>query len=355
MPPDGVAHKKSVVVRNFRIPIWIQIVLIHQDRGEGDRQYSHLAKNQRLEFFKITDAQKARGNLVTCPTTDTLQRKHRMTHVAMYACSANDWQESQDAHSQSYREKHFHQWVFTDNWGYCMAHAGWPFFSFLKMDSQILCLACSDDGTFWESRMEVQALEQKLTRLLHHKALAGHPCFYENILMSLLDRAARQRFFRSLPHQPIDPDLALWDEWKRQPIFFKELIGEKADPVAQECLSQAFFQWMDSELLDFLKNDPRPYRPTIGQYAFLQAASEPKTRAQRIQLLLQVPEHFLSGMCQVIPKEDGKDQESYSLHLGRLMALAVQLGASVDTVLAESLGLSLEEWRQTTSILRRVS
>ena len=278
-----------------------------------------------------------------------------MTHVAMYAHSANDWQESQDAYSQSYREKHFHQWVFTDNWGYCMAHAGWPFFAFLKTESQILCLACSDDGTFWESRMEAQALEQKLTRLLHHKALAGHPCFYENILMSLLDRAARQRFFRSLPHQPIDPDLALWDEWKRQPIFFKELIGEKADPVAQECLSQAFFQWMDSELLDFLKNDPRPYRPTIGQYAFLQAASEPKTRAQRIQLLQQVPEHFLSGMCQVIPKEDGEDLESYSLHLGRLMALAVQLGASVDTVLAESLGLSLKEWRQTHSMLRRVS
>ncbi|MGC9217133.1 hypothetical protein [Acidithiobacillus sp.] len=56
MPPDGVAHKKSVIVRHFWHPQsgWRARAEI---AGEGGRQYSHPAENS-LKFFKITNAQK---------------------------------------------------------------------------------------------------------------------------------------------------------------------------------------------------------------------------------------------------------------------------------------------------------
>ena len=199
---------------------------------------------------------------------------------------------------QSFRQRHFYQWVFTDSFGYCMSHRGWPFFGFLRQQSEIICLACTDGGVFYESRMEIATIEQALTRRLPSKALNDG----EHVLMSLLDLAVNPDFFLSLPHKPVYSGLQLWED-----DYTIILVAQLASPITQmdavQDLTEALFHWMDSELLLFLRDHIG--RPTLGQYAYLQAAQTPETRAHRMRVMESAPSHFRSGLHQSISAKAG--------------------------------------------------
>jgi hypothetical protein len=200
---------------------------------------------------------------------------------------------------QSFRQRHFYQWVFTDHFGYCMSHEGWPFFGFLRQKSEIVCLACTDEGDFYESRMEVTVLEELLALETSRKASNDD----ETFIMSLLDLAVHPDFFLSLPHKPVNPGFELWED-----DYTIILVAQLASPItnmdAVQDLTEALFHWMDSELLLFLRGCLG--RPTIGHYAYLQAAQTPETRAQRMRIMESVPAHFRSGLYQSIsPKAAG--------------------------------------------------
>ncbi|MHB1494847.1 MAG: hypothetical protein ACYCR3_00465 [Acidithiobacillus sp.] len=203
-----------------------------------------------------------------------------MIQMTSYRNTSNDQCHTRDV--QSFRQRQFYQWVFTDRFGYCMSHEGWPFVGFLRQKSEIICLACTDAGVFYESRMEIASLEQALTRRLPQKALNDG----EHVLMSLLDLAVNPDFFRSLPHKPVDPGLQLWED-----DYTIILVAQLASPITQmdavQDLTEALFNWMDSELLLFLRDHIG--RPTLGQYAYLQAAQTPGTRAHRMRVIERAP------------------------------------------------------------------
>ena len=161
---------------------------------------------ESTEFFKKTFCQEAGGNLVMCPCGHVTQRNYPMTQATIYRNTINDQCRAQDV--QSFRQRHFYQWVYTDRFGYCMSHEGWPFFGFLRQQSEIVCLACTDDGAFYASRMVIASIEQALTRRLPEKAINDG----EHMLMSLLDLAVNPDFFLSLPHKPVCPGLQLWED-----------------------------------------------------------------------------------------------------------------------------------------------
>ena len=203
-----------------------------------------------------------------------------MTQATTYRNIINDQCCAQDI--QSFRQRHFYQWVFTDRFGYCMSHEGWSFFGFLRQQSEIICLACTDDGAFYASRMEIASIEQALTRRLPEKAINdGEP-----VLMSLLDLAVNPDFFLSLPYKPVYPGLQLWED-----DCTIILVAQLASPITQmdavQDLTEALFNWMDSELLLFLRDHIG--RPTLGQYAYLQAAQTPGTRAHRMRVIERAP------------------------------------------------------------------
>ena len=214
-----------------------------------------------------------------------------MTQATIYRNTSNDQCRAQDV--QSFRQRQFYQWVFTDRFGYCMSHEGWPFFGFLRQQSEIICLACTNDGAFYESRMKIASIEQALTRRLPSKAL--NDC--EHVLMSLLDLAVNPDFFLSLPHKSVDPGLLLWED-----DYTIILVAQLASPITQmdavQDLTEALFHWMDSELLLFLRDHIG--RPTLGQYAYLQAAQTPETRAHRMRIMESAPSHFCSDLYQRI-------------------------------------------------------
>ncbi|WP_437560299.1 hypothetical protein [Acidithiobacillus sulfuriphilus] len=180
-----------------------------------------------------------------------------------------------------------------------MSHEGWPFFGFLRQQSEVVCIACTDDGAFYESRMKIASIEQALTRRLPSKALNDG----EHVLMSLLDLAVNPDFFLSLPHKPVDPGLQLWED-----DYTIILVAQLASPITQmdavQDLTEALFHWMDSELLLFLRDHIG--RPTLGQYAYLQAAQTPGTRAQRMRAVESAPSHFCSGLYQRISPKAGR-------------------------------------------------
>ena len=220
-----------------------------------------------------------------------------MTQATTYRNIINDQCCAQDI--QSFRQRHFYQWVFTDRFGYCMSHEGWSFFGFLRQQSEIICLACTDDGAFYASRMEIASIEQALTRRLPEKAINdGEP-----VLMSLLDLAVNPDFFLSLPYKPVYPGLQLWED-----DCTIILVAQLASPITQmdavQDLTEALFHWMDSELLLFLRDHIG--RPTLGQYAYLQGALTPETRAQRMRAVESAPSPFCSGQYQRISLKAGR-------------------------------------------------
>ena len=219
-----------------------------------------------------------------------------MTQATIYRNTINDQCRAREV--QSFRQRHFYQWVYTDRFGYCMSHEGWPFFGFLRQQSEIVCLACTDNGIFYESRMKIASLEQALARRLPQKALNDA----EPVLMSLLDLAVNPDFFLSLPHKPVCPGLQLWED-----DYTIILVAQLASPMthmdAVQDLTEALFHWMDSELLLFLRDHIG--RPTLGQYAYLQAAQTPETRAQRMRAMESAPSHFCSGLYQRISPKAG--------------------------------------------------
>ena len=200
---------------------------------------------------------------------------------------------------QSFRQRHFYQWVFTDRFGYCMSHEGWPFFGFLGQQSEIICLACTNDGAIYESRMGIASLEQALTRRLPPKALNDG----EHVLMSLLDLTVNPDFFLSLPHKPVCPGLQLWED-DYTIILVAQLVSPITHMDAVQDLTEALFHWMDSELLLFLRDHIG--RPTLGQYTYLQAAQTPAIRAQRMRAMESARSHFCSGLYQRISPKAGR-------------------------------------------------
>jgi len=220
-----------------------------------------------------------------------------MTQATIYRNTINDQCRAQDV--QSFRQRHFYQWVFTDRFGYCMSHEGWPFFGFLRQQSEIVCMACTDAGVFYESRMKIASLEQALARRLPQKALNdGEP-----VLMSLLDLAVNPDFFLSLPHKPVCPGLQLWED-DYTIILVAQLASPMTNMNAVQDLTEALFHWMDSELLLFLRDHIG--RPTLGQYAYLQAAQTPAIRAQRMRAMESAPSHCCSGLYQRISLKAGR-------------------------------------------------
>ena len=222
-----------------------------------------------------------------------------MTQATIYRNTSNDQCRTRDV--QPFRQRHFYQWVYTDRFGYCMSHEGWPFCGFLRQQSEIVCLACTNDGAIYESRMKIASLEQALACRLPPKALNdGEP-----VLMSLLDLAVNPDFLLSLPHKPVDPGLLLWED-----DYTIILVAQLASPITQmdavQDLTEALFHWMDSELLLFLRDHIG--RPTLGQYAYLQAAQTPETRAQRMRAMESAPaySHFCSGLYQCISPKAGR-------------------------------------------------
>ena len=73
-----------------------------------------------------------------------------MTQATIYRNTSNDQCRAQDV--QSFRQRHFYQWVYTDRFGYCMSHEGWPFCGFLRQQSEIVCLACTNDGAIYPKK-----------------------------------------------------------------------------------------------------------------------------------------------------------------------------------------------------------
>ena len=93
------------------------------------------------------------------------------------------------------------------------------------------------------------------------------------------------------------PGLQLWED-----DYTIILVAQLASPItnmnAVQDLTEALFHWMDSELLLFLRDHID--RPTLGQYAYLQAAQTPETRAQRMRAMESAPSHFCSDLYQRI-------------------------------------------------------
>ena len=67
------------------------------------------------------------------------------------------------------------------------------------------------------------------------------------------------------------------------------LLAQLASPTRKDDseldLSVALFGWMDSEILIFLRESIRC--PTLGEYSYLQAATDPEMRAQRMSMLVR--------------------------------------------------------------------
>ena len=181
----------------------------------------------------------------------------------------------------TFRQRNFYQWVFTGPLGYCQSHSGWSFFGFLQREADILCIAATDGGDFYTSRIPRLSLEQALSRRMQTTNLHTS----EPLLMSLLDLAAVDpTFLFTLPYRRIPSGLTLWEE-----DYTVMLRAQLASPTRKDDseldLSVALFGWMDSEILIFLRESIRC--PTLGEYSYLQAATDPEMRAQRMSTLVR--------------------------------------------------------------------
>ncbi|MBN6740313.1 hypothetical protein JKG47_07165 [Acidithiobacillus sp. MC6.1] len=185
-----------------------------------------------------------------------------------------------------FRQQYFTQWVFVGPMGYCQSPSGWSFFGFLQRELDILCIAATDHGDFYTSRVSHHFLEQALSQRM--KLLNRQ--ISEPTLMSLLDLAAADpNFFFTLPYRPIPAGLDLWDE---EGAFI--LLAQIAMPLqrdkSERDLTMALYQWMDSEILIFLSDSF--LHPTLGDYCFIHAATDIDMRAQRMRTLLHNPGDF---------------------------------------------------------------
>ena len=227
-----------------------------------------------------------------------------------------------------------------DGWGYCRNEEGFLFFGYLFLpDDVIQCVALTESGEFWESRICVrQRLEERLREEVFWGAALGETAANQDPYAALLELVSTSPFFWSLPVAVVNPDYCL--SGGNANSFLGRFQAEGADPRAIEQLSEAWNASLDPEIMAFLEalETLEEMPPTVGLYGFLRGVTG-EERARRVELVRRTPAHFLPGFFQSEPATCHRNPWGNPLHLGLLMALALRHGATVEQALATALGV----------------
>ncbi|MBN6740953.1 hypothetical protein JKG47_10485 [Acidithiobacillus sp. MC6.1] len=182
-----------------------------------------------------------------------------------------------------FRQQHFSQWVFTGPTGYCQSLSGWSFFGFLQREPDIACIAATDYGDFYCSRVPQHVLGQVLFRRLG----LVNPLPNESALMRLLDLSAMDTdFFFTFPYRHIPSGIEIFDD-EDVCILVAQMTGSSWPDAYENDLTEALYRWMEADILKFLRDEI--ICPNVGEYAFLRSAKESETRTQRMHTLLHNP------------------------------------------------------------------